>query len=333
MGTDSTRILRMRSVSLRAHPWPNKWGDTMFKNILVPLDGSELAEQALPPAMKIAQVSGAAVRLLRSMVPVHMMMPDYAAENDWVWPAQSLEWSRFEAQEYLQAVREAQHNAGVAIETTVAEGDEAGAIIDTAVAEATDLIVMTSHGRSGARRWLLGSVTERVLHNAPCPVLVVRGARPWPIGHIIIPLDGSALAEEALGPGMALARCVGARVTLVRVVPPVPALGKQSVSYEWLERDTGRYIQQSATENVESYLAAMARRYLHQNLDVDCLTLHGDVVDEILKLVEKEQVDLVAMTTHGRTGLKRWVYGSVTSKVMRGSPGSMLIVRPSGHRL
>ena len=297
----------------------------MFKRILVPLDGSELAERALPATLTIAKANAAEVVLLRSMMMVHTMLPEFAGEYDWRWPDMSLDSAEHEVSEYLESVVQAYRQAGVVFLKRIVEGDEASAIQETARQDNVDLIIMTSHGRSGVKRWLLGSVTERTLHAALCPVLVIRA--PEIIKHVVIPLDGSEAAEQMLESGMLVAHSLGAHVTLLHVSQPEDAGAHETMPLEWLERETGRYVMQSTRERAERYLAGVARRYVQQGIEVDTVVPSGSVVDNILSFIENEDVDLVAMSTHARTSLRRWVYGSNTSKVMRGCNCSILVIR------
>lgn len=133
----------------------------MFKRILVPLDGSQLSEQALPLALTLAEAVGGEIILLRSLVLVHMMLPEMAMEYDWVWPADSEDSSRHEVTGYLTNLQNNLQRPDLAVRFLAVQGDEAGAIVDAAQTENVDLIVMSSHGYSGFTRWMLGSVTER----------------------------------------------------------------------------------------------------------------------------------------------------------------------------
>ncbi len=288
-----------------------------------------MAEHAVPPALAVAQAAQSELILLRSTKPVFTTMPEYAGEYEWVWPAESIDEAHDAAETYLQTLAAGKTKPGVKIRRQVVDGDEAGAIISIAEAEDVDLIVMTSHGRSGARRKLLGSVTERVLHHASCPVMVVRSAMP--IQNVLITLDGSKLAEKALGPGLFLSQTFGADTTLLRVNPAVPP--DESNYGEQVSGQAEEYVRRSLHEQAESYLTYAARRMIHAGADVETAVLEGPVVDSVLDFIEQADVDLLVMTTHGRSGLKRWVYGSVTSKVMSGSRCSMLIIRPQQGEL
>lgn len=296
----------------------------MFKKVLVPLDGSPMAELALQPALALAAASEGEVILLRSTKPVYTMLPEYAGEYEWSWPIESYDEAHHAAEEYLAGLTATVRVPTAKLRKQVVDGDEAGAIIGITEAEDVDLVVMTSHGRSGARRRLLGSVTERVLHHASCPVMVIRS--PLPIENVLVTLDGSTLAEKALGPALFAARAFGAETTLLRVNPITPATDFDYGSQ--VAGEAEELVRRSAHEQAEAYLAYAARRIVHAGADVETAVIDGPIVDSILDHIEGNDVDLLVMTTHGRSGLKRWVYGSVTSKVMSGSRCSMLIIRP-----
>ena len=145
----------------------------MFKTILVPLDGSTLAEQALAPAGQLARRTGANVILVRAPD----MEPAFAtAESAYglIYPDQAVGRANSEARDYLTSIQSGQAARGVAVRTVVGEGDAAVAIVDVASQKQADIIVMSTHGYSGLTRWLMGSVAEKVGRTAPCPVLTVR---------------------------------------------------------------------------------------------------------------------------------------------------------------
>lgn len=291
----------------------------MFQKILVPLDGSPEAERALNPAVLVAQAVGGEITLLRSMKVVHMMMPAMATEYEWMWPEYSREQSRQEIRDYLEGIADHLERPGVAIHTLAVEGDSAGIIVDTAAEEEADLIVMAAHGWSASRGRELGSVSERVLHRAPCPVLVVRTE---PIRRLALALDGSLLAERALAPTVALASALGAELALLRVNEPefftglLPAREKLAIEH-------GRELAQAYLQDVADSL----------EMPVETAVVSGTAVTAILEFAQAHHIDLLAMSTHGRTGLRRWLYGSVTARVMRASQTSMLIIRPPDYEL
>jgi nucleotide-binding universal stress UspA family protein len=190
----------------------------MFRKILVPLDGSELAERALGPAMAIARHGLGQITLVRVPVTEARMVPALTGYDlPWSEPADSDHIHQAAA--YLSALATSHAQTGLVVHARVPDGDVPGVIVDTALEDEVDLIVMSSHGYSGITRWMLGSVTEKVLRGAPCPVLAVRAAEP--IRKILVTLDGSDLSEQALEPALSLAASLKAEVTLLRVADDI----------------------------------------------------------------------------------------------------------------
>lgn len=300
----------------------------MFKKILVPLDGSETAERALPLALALAPPSDGQLLLLQAVAPDNMLVADPHLLGNYalIWPDQSLKMAQTRATAYLQALQTSQSKAGLTLLTRVVDGDAADVIVDTARAEDTELIVMSSHGYSGFTLWLMGSVAERVLHQTPCPVLIVRAAATP--RHILIPLDGSSLAEKTLPLAMALAERFGCRVTLLRATSPIADpqfdyLAKVELGMGLGEIDT------AMQDAAETYLQSIAAAQLGRAEKISTTVIRNDhPARAILDYAQANGVDLIAMSTHGRTGVQRWVYGSVTEKVVRAANTcSMLIVR------
>ncbi|MBI5349762.1 MAG: universal stress protein [Chloroflexi bacterium] len=294
----------------------------MFRKILIPLDGSELAEQAIPAAMALARQSQGEILLLRVPVFETAVMPAFGGYGV-MYPEQSLEHSRAEAREYLKATQ--QHNVApdISCRALIVDGDVASAIVDVAKEENVDVIVMSTHGYSGVTRWVMGSVTERVLGDASCPVYVVRA--PELPRHVMITLDGSEFAERALEPGLETAAMFGAKVTVMSAIRDVSVSVLKEM--ETLERGMAQRLHDDMVKDVEEYLGKIAKRYHRDDLTLKTATTFEPAATSILDYVETHDVDLLVMATHGRSGLLRWVYGSVTEKVLRGAKRSMLIVR------
>lgn len=303
----------------------------MLQKILVPLDGSELAERALAPAVALAEAVEGEVTLLR--VPwVHPVSVDeYSGGYEWLYPDQAQEHTVDDAVSYLEDMAQHWAREGIEVHKKVVVGDPASVILDSAAMLDQDLICMTTHGYSGLTRWMLGSVTERVLRAAPCPVMVVRESRP--IRHILITLDGSTLAERALEPGMEVGRRFGARVTLLQVATIVPAAHDVIYQVEMMERSIGDYSARNAIDHAELYLDSVAERLAHYDLPLAIDVEDGFAAQRIVDYSAGHEVDLIVMATHGRTGLRRWAYGSVTEKVLRSGQCSLLVIRPDEHEL
>jgi nucleotide-binding universal stress UspA family protein len=295
----------------------------MFAKLLVPLDGSQLAERALEPALQMAQFANSQIVLLRVPVFRQVMLPDAAGEVV-VWDENLDDRTQAEAEDYLEQIRSRYPHINII--TRVISGDEAGVIIDTAGREAADLVIMSTHGYSGFTRWVMGSVTERVLRHAPCPVLVVR--KEGPISNVVITLDGSPLAESALEPGLAIARYFGARACLLRVYYGGSLTEKERVQINWTEGESGASLYEQVQAGVKQYLDELAQAHQSAGQIIETAVMEGSPAFTILDYAEARSTDLLVMATHGRTGLRRFVYGSVTEKMMRSIDCNILIIRP-----
>ena len=297
----------------------------MFKRILVPLDGSELAECALDPALAIARAADAELLLL-SVPTYHHMVAPAATGYGMVVTDQIVDLGHDDAQSYLMNLVHQARCSDCRIRTLVIEGDVAGCIVDTAAAEKVDLIIMTTHGYSGFTRWMLGSITERVLRGAPCPVLVVREAIA--LCKTLINLDGSALAEKALAPGLALARIFGCQVTLLRADQGEDLSAIEQGMLQMAGAGSCQELADQGQDRLQYYLECLARQHRTPDLIIDTAVVQAKPAEAILSFAESEGIDLIVMATHGRGGVRRWVYGSVTEKVLRQAGCAMLIVRP-----
>lgn len=298
----------------------------MFGKILIPLDGSTLAENAVEPAFIIAQQQKSEVILVT--VPVfHQVLIPGSAGFGLALPDHTYELCREEAETYLARISDDRADSSLVIHTIVPEGDVAGAIVDLAAQEQVDLIVMTTHGYSGLTRWMLGSITDRVLRGAQCPVLVIRCERPFE--HVLITLDGSLLSEQALEPGLEMARVFGSRVTLLRV-DTGESLGRIELGFlELAGQGLSKPVaEQDRFDRVSHYLDNIARQGVATGLEINTVLLQGSPAGGILEYLENNPIDLLVMATHGHTGLRRWVYGSVTQKCLHNSACAMLIIRP-----
>jgi nucleotide-binding universal stress UspA family protein len=297
----------------------------MYQNILVPLDGSQLAELALEPAMDIARRAGGRITLLSIPVHKHVVLPSAAGYGLPVHE-QKIEDGLEREKAYLASLREDHEKAQVSIDIVAITGDVAGVIIDTAAVQNVDLIVMTTHGYSGFSRWMLGSVTERVLRGAPCPVLVIRRAER--LKKAMITLDGSRLAEQALRPGLEIANLLDCQTTLFRVDQQDKLSSVEKGFLEVANSELCQEIVQDDADRVAYYLDCMADKFSTQERSLNTTVVRGKPADSILAFIEEQQIDLVCIATHGYSGLKRWAYGSVTEKILQKADSAMLVVRP-----
>jgi nucleotide-binding universal stress UspA family protein len=237
-----------------------------------------------------------------------------------------------EASTYLREVASELQDAGLSMRQVVRHGPPSEAIVDYAAQRDIRQIVMTTHGRTGISRWTHGSVAERVLQAASVPVLMVRAQErelhisppQVSLRRILVPLDGSTVAEQVLPSVTDVALALDAEMILFQV-PIIHVSG--SLSGEWYLPIHG--VMETATQDAEAYLERTAAGLRERGVAVSTTTGIGGVADSIIGYAQANQVDLIAMCTHGRTGLGRWVLGSVSDRVLRGSRVPILLVRAS----
>lgn len=269
----------------------------MFEKILVPLDGSQTAERALGIAQRLAPQE---LLLLRVPTAEEAFVEGEIAA---VFPHEPQDERAVErAVAYLERIAERVAQPQMKIRLMTPEGDIAGKIVDTAEAEAVDLVLMSAHGRSALKIWMLGGVAERVMRNVRRPVLLTRSAELE--GEMVVLLDGSALAEQILPLALTLAKQLDMGVELLNVSDP----SKAAIATGYLQRIIERY------GNPERVVPGV---------------ISGEVAAAIVGYMSVERLPLLAMVTHGYTGARRWAYGSVAEKVVRGADCSLLILRPS----
>jgi nucleotide-binding universal stress UspA family protein len=301
----------------------------MYHSILVPLDGSTSGEHALPLAVSLARRSEAALQL------VHVHTPYLFLDDRFLYDKEVDRQLRKQEQNYLEDVVQ-RLRAGTAVRVGYAfrEGLVADAILEEQVTSKADLIVMTTHGHGPLSRFWLGSVADELLRRASAPVLFLRPQQTSPDlrqepnpRHVVIPLDGSALAEQVLEPAVALGRLLQAEFTLLRVVKPVLFPGHDPTA---LQNPTPG---QPATEQLQAearaHLESVAERLRAQALHVQTRVLVDmqpavAILGQSLELPES----VLAVATHGRGGLPRAVLGSVADKVVRGATTPVLVYRP-----
>jgi nucleotide-binding universal stress UspA family protein len=301
----------------------------MSGRILVPLDGSPLAEQALSCAVMLARGLPAELILLRAVwVPPDVVEVLHASV---VKVDAITEQMEAEADAYLMPLAEQLRDAGVQARWLVEVEPPEEAILGSAAREHADQIVMATHGYSGIKRWTHGSVAERVLQSVDMPVLLVRATEqapetdrhhPMTCERILVPLDGSPVAEQILPHVTTLARALGSSLTLFQV--PIAHVSGWMTG-EWYFPVQG--VLDTAEADVQAYLHLVAGDLQKQGLDVHTATTIGSVADCIVDYAETNQMDLIAMCTHGRTGLARWALGSVADRVLRAGSIPILLVR------
>ncbi len=285
----------------------------MGSRILVPQDGSTLAEQALPCAAMLAQGLSAVVVLLGIVsLPVEELAD--------------------KAKHYLANIAGRLEDTGLRVHRVVRHRPAAQAIVDQTERMGIQNIVMATHGATRITRWTHGSVAERVLRSANVPVFLVR-ARDSNVRNtasacrrILVPLDGSRDAEHALSVIASFALALNAEICLYRV-PIIRASGSLMDEWSMPSRDSI----ETFSQKVQAYLGAVALRLQARGISVSTVFQFGGVVNSIVGYAEANQIDLIAMCTRGRTDVVRWTLGNIADRVLRASRVPLLHVRaPSG---
>jgi nucleotide-binding universal stress UspA family protein len=299
---------------------------TPFQRVLIPLDGSPFAEHVLALLPSVATPAETEVVLVSVIEPMR-----YAFNRVDFTLATLVTYIRNSTQAYINAQAGRLRNTGYSVTSHVLDGDAAGCILELAETVHAELIAMTTHGRSGFVRWALGSVAERVIQGANIPVLLMRqkmedGASP--LRRILVPLDGSALAEQALPTAQRLARSTGAQLLLLQAVQGLDAGSKRMLFANEAEADATIA---GWRAYAETYLQKIAGELCMDGVVAEACTAEGAPEKIIDGTIVDADIDLVVMSTHGRTGLSRWYYGSVANKVLRSAPCPLLLIRPESE--
>jgi nucleotide-binding universal stress UspA family protein len=312
----------------------------MYRSILVPLDGSRLGEQALPTAIDLCKRTGADLHVIHVRFMAGLL-PALAGDA---------EWSVSGELKYLEDLSEdVSQQLGKSVTSEILPQDEpqllAGSPSAHVVAEriagyatmhGVDLIVMTTHGRGGLSRAWFGSVTESILRLTAVPLFLIRPTSrenwkeraPEPIRHLVIALDGSAQSEEVRTPARELLVAMGARCTLLRVIPvPFPAYDPTGVVTLSPSADDIAQVR----AGVEQELERVAQRMRKDGVAKVAVETALDITPAgaILSFADEHEVDAIALTTHARGRVGRFVMGSVADKVIRGGECPVLVMRPA----
>jgi nucleotide-binding universal stress UspA family protein len=299
-----------------------------IRSVIVPLDGSPLAEQALPAAEAIAQRAGAKIKL----VLVHQPNPSIDPEIDYV----KLELAMLKADRgYLKSVvARLRPRLGRSVTSAVIRGGPVGETLSGYARElGADLIVLTTHGRGGIRRAWLGSVADQLIRSSEIPVLVIRPGEAGAerkFGEIMVPLDGSDLAEAVLEPVAELARLWDSEISLIQVVRPIVLTNDPQVAFPVGYSEQATAIRR---DKAHDYVRGLAERLRSLGIKANgTAVIGGDVAETLIDLATPERVGMIALATHGSGGAKRLVLGSVADKLVRGAAVPVLVVRPTGKR-
>lgn len=300
----------------------------MFIRIVVPLDGSSLAERALPIAEHLAQACGAQLRLVfvHHAVPVSALPPDIAGTA-----AGYDQYARAMEEQYLrETAARLCDTRGIAADFALLEGPVGRTLAAEATAFGADLVVMTTHGRGAVSRFWMGSVADELVRTLDIPVLLVRPGteldRSLP-RRVLVPLDGSARSESALDFAARFAKLSGGSVELLQVVAPVVPLAPDgpAMTPAIVPPADDDLLRTSAAEYLDSRAAWLRADGIPVTLTV---VSDSSAARAIVDTAECDRAELIAIATHGAGGLRRMLLGSVTDKVLRASALPLLVVRP-----
>jgi nucleotide-binding universal stress UspA family protein len=286
----------------------------MFETILVPLDGSENAEIVFPYCADLAAKFASTVILVTvseaATVDIDHLYRTY------------LEHATGKMRQYLKG---SMVHETVPLESEVLFGDPAREILRIAEDKDARLILLASHGTSVEGPWLLGHIAAKVLRATKRPVMLIRARAPEAaleqrrlLRRILVPLDGSEIGEAALSYALALAKKTAAEIALLEVFEPVKGVGATGISYRIPDDESVR-------KSLLSYLDHVAGPIRNEGLEVSTTVLFGKAADNIVEYAERNGIDLVAVSAHGRSGLGRWVFGSVTDKILHTGNVALLV--------
>jgi nucleotide-binding universal stress UspA family protein len=298
----------------------------MLERILIPLDGSSRAELILAQLRPLIKREGTNILLVQGVYRA----PSLARIDT----GKLAEERTAQAESYLHHIVHRLEADGIPSRSIIKAESPEDAILDSAKELNVDLIAMTTHGRMGFQRWTMGTVTEKVLRGADVPLLIIHSFKRTPDGasfplageplvfkSILIPLDVGE-ASLAIVPWIEkLAKVYDAKIVLLNVKPGVPSAALSGLRPE-------QSPESSPPEEVPlpPTVQTAKERLTASGLKVQTLVVEGNPVEEILKVASSGDYDLIAMATHGRSGLRRWVMGSFAERILNSSPIPMFVV-------
>ena len=288
-------------------------GKRVLRKILIPLDGSKTAETVLPYIKYLASQFDSKIEVLGVGIGnknrrVNRLLNEYIDNTVSNLNAEKIE-----------------------TEAVVIYGSAADKILNYSKQNDIDLIIMATHGRSGVKRWWMGSVAEKIISQSITPILLIPSKKKkvtqtkkiTSIDRILIPLDGSNIGQAALDHIELIARETGAAINLIQVIST-----SGSMEASLLGNANWDSFFKAMRETASDYLESLVEELKGHGISAKYHILIGNPAAEIIEYARKNKADLIAMSTHGRTGLARWVLGSVADKVLHGAGMPMWLVRP-----
>lgn len=310
----------------------------MFQRILVPLDGSEQAERIASWVSGFAKSIGAEVELFGAIDPARLSTPEAGSRRatDQAFMSHAgpeiVDPAMEQARRYLEREVQVFEDAGVKAKINVVAENPADAIVERARSSEIDMVAMATRRQFALARGILGSVTDRVLHNAPVPLLTIGPVDPQKAESqdgqpktIVVPLDGSELSESSVPVALFLGKALDAHLFFLQALPP-PYVAAGELGVQFYTTDYGI---SEEREQVTRYLATFVHQARNQGLKATARAVVGSPATCILEAIESEPEAMVIMSTHGASGFKRWIVGSVTDKVIRSSGRPVLVLPPA----
>jgi len=291
----------------------------MYERILVPLDGSKLAEQVFPSVVELARAFSSEVVLVGVCEP---------EESEYGQAC------RLYINNEAKQLRNSMEGSSANVRAVALAGKAAEQIIDYAEKNDVSLIIMASHGRSGIMPWTLGSVANKVLQRIDIPILLIRAKTPrleagaqGLFNRILVPLDGSDAGEAILPYARQLTEKLKSGVILLQVVAPgqhVHTIG--GLDYVRFTEDHLKLTRADAKQ----YLEKAGRKLTGTEGIIRLEVKIGDAAQEIIKLADETNTSLIAMSTHGHSGIRQWIFGSVTHKILQAANTPILLAKAPG---
>jgi nucleotide-binding universal stress UspA family protein len=296
----------------------------MFERILVPLDGSKVSEMVVPYAIELAS-------LFNSTIVIAGVSESSTGQAIIKGRSYLEKQSDIISEALLKRQPAGQTNkpyAQVGFQSLI--GNPASEIINYAAKINSSLIIMASRGASGSGPWPIGNVAEKVLRSAICPVLLIREeldasiiSLKYILRKILVPLDGSNLSEAALPFAISLAKETGAEIVLFQVIESVDFSGYSGITTEVVEK-----YKAGSHSTARDYLEKTKQSIVNVHPSVSTATGEKPAAEKIIDYSEANNCDLIIMSTNGRSGISRWVFGSVTDKVLHTGDKPVLVIRP-----
>ena len=324
----------------------------MYKYILVPLDGSRFSQRVLPYAKRLAKGLGIPIVLFHAVEPdrFYSISKDLKEEmrsgsgDDGVVDSMGhapnssdsqtpryldliIAGEKTTAETYLTTVAESLEQEGIDVSTIVVVGRASQSILDVASKNNGGIIAMSTHGRSGLARWVLGSVASKVVYSSNIPVMLLRPSQDAgtsiDFSNVVVPLDGSLLSESILPTAAEVAKAMHLPVHLMQAI---------SLTGEvWVGPEPGPYYAEDITKALEhsydTYLDGIVEKLKEDGVEADRTVVIGPPDVKIGDIARDAGSSLIMMATRARTNMERWLFGSVTEKVIRSAAGPVMVMR------